>query len=163
MMFNMIFVSVLFLTAALSAGIPARGDEITVEHVKIRTLGWVLKSSLKACLQNGDFAALKQQKLAEIKRMDERTFSAQYAAAWPVLKNCPALVTRYRLTQNMTRERALKIVDCLTLHDCLEAVDSIPDEVMVEQFERCVDNPEDADKPLKEQVDSIMARWLPKK
>ena len=63
----------------------------------------------------------------------------------------------------MTRDRALKIVDCLTLHDCLDAVDSIPDEVLVEQFEQCIADPEDEDRSLKEQIDSIMARWLPKK
>lgn len=161
-MHKLFFISVLVLSTALNVVPQACGEEITVEQLKTRTLGWTIKSSLKAYLQKSDFPRLKQQKINEIKKMNTEAVAAQYADAWPFLKKCPALVTRYRLTQSMSKERILKVITGLSLQDCLEAVDSVPDEVLVKQFEQCFNRPENEDKSLKEQINSLMDNWLPK-
>jgi len=129
---------------------------MSVEQMKTRTMGWAIRSSLKAYLRNGDFLQLKHRKITEIRKMDEKTFAVQYAGAWAVLKKCPTLVTRYRLKQNMTKDQVLRIIAPLSLQDCLEAVDDIPDETLVEQFELCVNDPENEDKSLHEQIDALM-------
>lgn len=159
---NMLLTTALVLTTAFNVIWPVRGEEITAEQLKTRTLGWAIKGVLKAYLQNSDFFLLKHQKITELKKMNAQAFSDQYAGAWSVLKKCPALVARQRLAQNTTKDQLLKIMTCLSLRDCLEAVDSVPDEVMIEQFEQCVNNPETEDKPLKEQIGVLLDKWLPK-
>lgn len=135
-------------------------EQSSADKLKTRTLSLVLKNCIKAYLVNADFHVLKKGKIASIKSRNESQFAADYSQAWGFLKKCPDLVAKYRLRPGMTQQETLKIINRLTLNDCLEAVDNIPDEVLVDQFNNLTDDPEDPDQPLSERINLLIKQGM---
>ena len=149
------------LIAAISGGIIAVADgQSSADRLQTKAVGLALKTCIKTYLANADFQILKNGKIAEINRKTEPQFEADYDQAWPVLKKCPFLVSKYRLRQNTTKEEVLKIVGRLTRNDCLKAVDNIPDEVIVEQFNNSLNDPEFQNKPLNERINLVIKKLI---
>lgn len=152
-----------FLTIGFTLLICGNGPAVIDEQpssdqFKIKAVSLLVKTSLKAYLINSDFQSLKNEKVAEINRRTAPQFEADYSQAWAVLKKCPGLVSKYRLRQTMTKPEVLKIISRLTRNDCLAAVDNIPDAVIVDQFNKCMNDPEIQNKPLNEQINIIMKK-----
>lgn len=140
---------------------PAAGDgEPPSDKFKMKAVSLAVKTGLKTYLINSDFQSLKNEKMAEINRKTTSQFAADYNQAWPVLKKCPWLVSKYRLRQNTTKHEILKIIGRLTRDDCLDAVDNIPDEVVFDQLNNRLNDPEVQNKPLNEQMNLIIKKFL---
>ncbi len=140
------------------AGMTASGEQSAAEQFNAKAVSLAVKLCMKAYITNSDFAALKKGKVSAINRRTAPQFASDYSQAWAVLQKCPDLVAKYRLRANMSKPDVLKVINRLTREDCLAAVDSIPDEVLVDQFNKCINDPELKDKPLNEQIDLIMKR-----
>lgn len=130
----------------------------TADQFKAKTISLLLKSCAKAYLMKEDFQALKNNNIKAINRMTKPQFEADYVQTWAVLQKCPDLVTKYRLRQNLTKKEALKIVGRLTRQDCMDAVDSIPDKVLIDLFNDSMNKSEMQGKPLNEQISIIMKK-----
>jgi len=142
---------------------PAAGDDQSASgQFKIKAVSLAVKAALKTYLINSDFQSLKNEKTAEINRKTAVQFTADYNRAWPVLKKCPWLVSKYRLRQNAAKHEILRIVGRLTRDDCLEAVENIPDEVVFDQFNNCMNDPEIQNKPLDEQMNLVIKKFIGK-
>jgi len=138
---------------------PAGADEPpAADQFKVKAVSLAVRAGMKAYLLNADFPGLKKAKMAEISRRTTPQFEADYKQAWTVLQKCPGLVSKYRLRQNMAKPEVLRIISRLTRDECLEAIDNIPDEVVFEQFNSCLNDPEIQDKPFHEQMDIIMKK-----
>ena len=155
-----VFWAVGFTALVCAGGVAVAGDQPVSGQFKIKAVSLAVKACMKTYLINSDFQSLKKEKMTEISREAPAQFAADYNQAWTVLKKCPALVSKYRLRQNTTKNEALMIVGRLTLNDCLEAVDNIPDEVVFDQFNNRLNDPEIQNKPLNEQMDLIIKKCL---
>jgi len=152
------FLAIVLAGLVCGGGTAAQDEQSSADQFKTKALGLAVKTCIKTYLVNADFQGLKNEKLAAINGKTAPQFKADYNQAWAVLKKCPNLVSKYRLRQDMTKAEVLKIVGRLTRNDCLEAVDNIPDEVVVDQFIKSVNDPEMQNKSLNEQIDLIMKR-----
>lgn len=155
-----VFLAIGFALLVCGHGPAVTNEQSSVDQFKTKTFSLAIKTCLKAYLVNADFQSLKNENMAAINRKTAPQFAADYNKAWAVLKKCPDLVSRYRLRQNMTKPEVLKIISRLTRNDCLEAVDDVPDEVIVDQFNSCLADPAIQNKPLYEQIDLIMNRSM---
>ena len=155
-----LFLAIGFAMLVCGGATAVADEESAVDQFKTRTLSLAIKTCIKTYFLNSDFQSLKNENIAEINRKTEPQFNADYNQAWAVLRKCPDLVSKYRLRPNMTKQEVLKIVSRLTRNDCFEAVDSIPDEVIVDQFNNCMADPEIQNKPLNEQINLIMKRRI---
>jgi len=140
------------------SGTAVTDDQSSVDNFQTKVVSIAIKTCIKAYFVNSDFQSLKNEKMAAINHKTAPQVEADYNQAWAVLKKCPNLVSKYRLRQNMTKQEVLKIVSRLTRDDCLDAVDNIPDEVIVDQFNKCINDPEMQNKSLSEQIDLIMKK-----
>jgi len=152
---------IMILAFAYCLNLAAFADEqSSTDNLKTRTLSLILKNCIKAYLVNADFQVLKKEKIASIKSRNESQFAADYSQSWGFLKKCPDLVAKYRLRPGMTQQQTLKIINRLTLKDCLEAVDDIPDEVLVGQFNNLTDDPEDPDRTFNERINLFIKKGM---
>lgn len=161
-MFNMknVFLAIGFTLLICGRG-PAETDEPPLsDQFKMKAVSLALKTCIKTYLANSDFQSLKNEKMAAINRMTAPQFAADYNQAWTVLKKCPDLVAKYRLRQNTSKQEVLRIVGRLTRNDCLDAVDNIPDEVIVDQFNNRMNDHEIQNKPFNAQMDLIIKRYF---
>lgn len=140
-------------------GEPAVADEQPLpDQFKIKAVSLAVKTCIKTYLANADFQSLKNEKMAEINRKTAPQFKADYNQAWAVLEKCPYLISKYRLRQNTSKQEVLKIVSRLTRNDCLDAVDNIPDEIVFNQFNNRMNDPEIQNRPLNERINLIIKR-----
>lgn len=161
-MFNMknVLLAVGFAMLVCGGGPAAADEPSSADQFKTKAFSLAVKSCMKIYLLNADFQNLKNENVAAINRKTAPQFETDYNQAWTVLKKCPYLVAKYRLRQKMTKQEVLGVVSRLTRDDCLEAVDNIPDEVIVDQFNKCVNDPEIQDKPFNEQINLIMKKSM---
>ena len=153
-----VFLAICFALLICGSSPAVTDEQPLADQLKMKAVSLAVKTCLKTYLANSDFPGLKNEKMAEINRRTASQFAADYNQAWPVLKKCPYLVSKYRLRQSTAKEEALKIVSRLTRNECLDAVDNIPDEVVFDQFNRWMNDPEMQDKPLNEQLDFIIKK-----
>lgn len=149
-----------FALFVCGSGFAATDEQPSSDQFKMKAASLVIKTCIKTYIANSDFQSLKNEKMAEINRKTAPQFEADYNQAWPVLKKCPYLVSKYRLRQNTTKQEVLKIVSRLTRNDCLDAVDNIPDEVVFNQFNNQLNDPEIQNKPWDEQLNLIIKKYL---
>lgn len=152
------FLAVGFAMLVCGNGTAVTDEQVFTDQFKTKAVGLAVKTCIKAYIANSDFQSLKKEKMAAINRKPAPQFETDYNQDWAVLKKCPDLVSKYRLRQNMTKQEALKIISRLNRDDCIKAVDNIPDEVIVEQFNKCINDPEMQNMSLNEQIDLIMKR-----
>ena len=155
-----VFLTIGFAMLVCGSGIAVTDEQSSADHFQTKAVSLAIKTCIKAYLVNSDFQSLRNGNMAEINRKTAPQFEADYIQAWAFLKKCPYLVSKYRLRQNMTKQEVLKIVSRLTRDDCLDAVDNIPDEVIVDQFNKGINDPEMQNKPLNEQIDLIMKKSI---
>ena len=155
-----IFTVIGFALLVCGNGPAVTDEQSSSDQFTIKVVSFSIKTGLKTYLENSDFQSLKNKKMAEINRKTKPQFEADYNQAWAVLKKCPVLVSKYHLRQNMTQPEAFKIISRLTRNDCLEAVDNIPDEVIFDQFNNRMNDPEIKNKPLNEQINLIIKGCL---
>ena len=153
-----VLLAICYAMLVCGSGTALADEQTSADQFQAKTVILALKMCIKAYITNSDFQSLKNEKMAAINRISEPQFEAGYSQAWAVLKKCPDLASKYRLRQNMTKQEVLKIVSRLTRNDCLVAVDCIPDEVIVDQFNKCMNDPEMKNKSLNEQIGLIMKR-----
>ncbi|MDD5483548.1 MAG: hypothetical protein PHP98_07855 [Kiritimatiellae bacterium] len=153
-----IFPALAFALLIGGPGIAADGEQPVSAQFKVKAVSLAVKAGLKAYMAKADFPSLKSGKITEINRMSAPQFAAEYDRAWRVLEKCPVLVAKYNLRPNMAKPEVLKIMGRLTRDECLEAVDSIPDAVIVEQLTGCLNGPEMQDKPYTERINILMEK-----
>jgi|GEM_PF-2361655 len=158
-----VFLAIGFAMLVCGSGTAVTDEQSSANLFQTKAISLAIKTCIKAYLVNSDFQSLRNGNMAEINRMTLPQFEANYIQAWAFLKKCPYLVSKYRLRQNMTKQETLKIVSRLTRNDCIEAVDNIPDEVIVDQFSKCINDPEMQNKSLSEQIDLIMKKSIVRK
>ena len=130
-------------------------------RIGVETKGFAIKCCIKGYLQAANYQQLKSNTLHKITRMTDKQFNDEYLQAWAVLKKCPVLVAQYHLKPGMTRTEAVRTIRGLSLDDCLNAVDDIPDPVVVDEFNKGVDNPEMKGKSFAEQLNLLISRLMP--
>ena len=155
-----VFPAICFAMLLWGSGTAVTDEQSSADQFKTKALSLAVKSCIKVYLVNADFQNLKNENVAAINRKTEPQFEADYNQAWTVLKKCPNLVSKYRLRQKMTKQEVLRVVSRLTRDDCLEAVDNIPDEVIIDQFNKGMADPDIQNKPLNEQIDLIMKKSI---
>ena len=127
-------------------------------RIGVKTKGFAIKCCIKGYLQASNFQQLKNNTLLKINRMTDKQFKDEYVQTWAVLKKCPQLVASYKLRPDMTRPEAVKTIRGLSLDDCMDAVDDIPDSVVVDEFNKSVNSPEMENKSFAEQLNLLLSR-----
>jgi hypothetical protein len=164
-MFNMknVFLAIGFAMLVCGRGTAVTDEQSSADQFKTKALSLAVKTCIKAYIANSDFQNLKNENMAAINRKTEPQFEADYDQAWPVLKKCPYPISKYSLRQKMTKQEVLGVVSRLTRDDCLGAVDNIPDEVIIDQFNKGMADPDIQNKPLNEQINLIMKKSIVRK
>ena len=132
------FLPIGFALFLCGGGSAVSDEQSSVDRFQTQAVSLAVRTCIKNYLVNCDFQSLKKEKMAEISRKTAPQFEADYNQAWSVFKKCPYLVSKYRLRPNMTKQEVLKIMSRLTQNDCLEAVDNIPDDVIIDQLDNCM-------------------------
>lgn len=120
----------ILLSCACSIAIAAEGQ--AADSMQTRAAAMMVRSGLKAMLMRQDFQSFKKNKRSELEKLDEVAFREEYARCWEVFRKCPRLVAKYRLRSDFSKKEALATIDRLTRGDCLEAIDQMPDDVILD-------------------------------
>lgn len=143
-----------FLLCACPAAMA--GERSAADGMQTKAAAMVARSAMKGMLMQQDFQSLKNNKLAELSRMDEAAFRADYARGWENLKKCPALVSKYRLRADLSKKEAAAIIGRLTRGECLDAIDRVPDEVLADLLRQGLAGAGQQDAPLSEKIAVFM-------
>lgn len=135
-------------------------EQPATDQFKTKAVSLAIKGGLKTYLAKSDFQQLKRAKIKEINQMPEQQFAAEFSQTWPTLKKCPLIVAQFNLRPGMSKTAVVKIIGRLSLADCYRAIDNIPDEVVIEQFQHRLSNSETNDKSFAEQLNDMMSRFV---
>jgi len=104
-------------------------------NVGDKIIGSTVKTLAKAFVLTINVNALKKKNIDELNKMDEKEFRKRYADVFKIINKLPAeLKVKYELTETMTKEQAIKNLESLNKNKIYGAIDSIPDEFIVEKF-----------------------------
>ena len=153
----------LFLPVLIGCSLhPALGqdEEFTADQLRQKAMCFAIRYGIKAYITASDFQKIKKTAMADIAKTPDANFASEYARSWPTLQKCPKIVAKYGLRRKMTKNQVLSIISRLQPEDCCAAVDDVSDEVIIEQYNKCLNSPEMQDKSLAEQINIIMGRYL---
>lgn len=126
---------ILMLIIGLSFQSFAFGQEkVRIEDMII---GSIFKSLAKAFVAVTDINKLKKDYIDKLNKMDADKFRRQYAKVFEVIKDLPPdFQISYGVSEQMTKEQVIKEIESFDKNKINEAIDSIPDIIIVKQFKK---------------------------
>ncbi|MFA5089939.1 MAG: hypothetical protein WC510_02745 [Candidatus Omnitrophota bacterium] len=101
-----------------------------------KVIAGTFKSLAKAFLLGVDMEKIKKDNIAVLNKMDDEKFLRRYAKIYSVIKDCPFIVRRYGIREDMTREEAIYKIRDLNKKEAYKIIDSIPDRVIALEFRK---------------------------
>ena len=147
-------VIIYILTLGLTATAFAADNPTTEE----RLVGGTFKTLAKAYVATLNVEDLKAKNIKRIESMKPEWFSRKYAEVYGVAKELPPKIkAKYRITERMTKNEAISIVETLDKPKLYELIDNVPDPVIAEKFFDHL--PGDGSKSGGNLMDSIGQAW----
>ena len=102
-----------------------------------KLVGSTFKLLAKTFIAVVNIEKLKKFNLKKINKMDAEKFKSKYAKTYPFLKELPEdIKVRYGVTENMSKEQAVKNTMAMNKKEMYAIVDAIPDKVIYNSFIR---------------------------
>lgn len=127
------------LILLLVAGLYLQGNIFAQEKVSVedKIIGSTFKSLAKAYVATADMEKLKKENIAKINKMDEEKFNRRYAKVYNAVKDLPEnLKKEYKITEDKSREQAIKDIQSLDKKQIYKALDAVPDTIIANNFKR---------------------------
>jgi len=84
-----------------------------------------------------DLNKLKQENIARISAMKDEKYKRRYLKAFTLMEELPAgILEQYGLSENMTKEAAIKAVNRLNKEKVYILIDNVPDALIAREFRR---------------------------
>ena len=100
-----------------------------------RIIASTFKTLAKAYVATNDFTKLKNEAVVKIGKMEPAEFDNNYQDAYQVFKALPSgLKSKYSISDATTKKQAISDVRSLSKGDLYKIIDSIPDEVIANEF-----------------------------
>lgn len=100
-----------------------------------KLIGSTFKTLAKAFVLVTDINKLKEDNMNTLAKMDNDKFQVRYAKAYEVIKALPeSLKSRYKITENMSKNQAIKSIWSLNKDKIYEIIDLVPNKIIADQF-----------------------------
>lgn len=124
---------------AVSLYIPAHAFAQERISAQDKVISSTFKTLAKGFVAVADIDKLKASNIKKIDKMDEGKFNKRYAKVYKAIKDLPSnLKISYGITENMTKERAINIIESLNKGKIYEMIDSLPDAFIAERFKQYI-------------------------
>ncbi len=156
-MTKIFFLILLFLPGTVCAENPA--------DITDYTIAGTIKTLAKIFVQTVDLDKVKTKQIKALSKMEEAKFQKHYAKTYNVLKDLPPeLLAHYGLTEQMTKQEAIKAIQHTNKGDLVESIDKIPDQVIVKYVKHCLmqEASQLKDKTFLQQIDSLWKKFTQK-
>ena len=127
------------LILMLVIGLSFQSYTFAQEKVRIEDMiiGSIFKSLAKAFVTTTDINKLKKDNIDKLNKMDADKFRRRYAKVLEVIKDLPSdFQISYGVSEQMTKEEVIKDIESFDKKKINEAIDSIPDTIIVKQFKK---------------------------
>ena len=106
-------------------------------HIEDIIIGSIFKELAKAYVAVTDINKLKKDNIDKLNKMDTEKFQRRYAKVYEVIKDLPPdLKVSYGVAEHMTKEQIIKNIESFDKKKINEAIDYIPDTIVVKQFRK---------------------------
>jgi rhamnose utilization protein RhaD (predicted bifunctional aldolase and dehydrogenase) len=123
----LVFVLILSLTGVVFAA-----ENASVES---KMVGATFKTLAKAYVATTDIEKLKAKKIQRIESMSEEWFAEKYDEVYPdIRKMPPSILKKYRVTEQLNKAQAIRIIRTLDKKKLYEIIDNVPDAVIAQKF-----------------------------
>lgn len=100
-----------------------------------RIIGSTFKALAKTFVATADINRLKKNNIDKLKKMENEKFKERYTKVYRVIKDLPPkLKVSYAITEDMTKEQAIRNIESFDKKKMYEMIDSIPDTIIAQQF-----------------------------
>jgi hypothetical protein len=132
-----ITIAAVFLNAflAFAQTVPSKPSPPQLNSLKSKIIISTFKTLAKAVVAS-DTTKFKETLKNKISAMDEPGFSSYYQDFFEHLEEYDFLVKTYDLTQNLTREEAIKIVSSLDNQKIFQIIDNLPGQIIFDELNR---------------------------
>jgi hypothetical protein len=158
---------VVVLILALAIGLSFQDCVFAQEKAKAqdKVIGSMFKGLAKAYVAVTDLDKLKKGNIVELNQMDMEIYKYRYSRIYEVAKDWPlALKSKYKITEQMTREQAIKNIESVDKGKIYEMIDATSDTSIIEQFKKLLNQvgQETQKSNLVEQVGRVWNKILEK-
>jgi hypothetical protein len=155
------------LILALAIGLSFQGYVFAEERAKAqdKIIGSMFKGLAKAYVAVTDLDKLKKNNIEELNQMDMGIYKYRYGRIYEVVKDWPlALKNNYKITEQMTREQAIKNIESVDKKKIYEMIDATSDTAIVEQFKKFLnlEGQETQKRSLPEKINRVWNKILEK-
>jgi len=100
-----------------------------------KVIGSTFKILAKAFILMADMDKLKKNNIEKLNKMGEEKFEKRYAKVYEVIKDLPSeLKVSHGITEDMSKEQAIKNIASFDKKSIYETIDSVPDKIIATQF-----------------------------
>ncbi len=116
----------------------ASGQAAAAEpDLRVKMISGALKGMANAFIASGDIEKQRSIALRELEGMNEEKFRKGYAEAYPFIERLPDnLKSKYGINGSLTLEQVKGKIRSLKKEDIYELINSVPDEVVAQEFDR---------------------------
>jgi len=155
------------LILILAIGVRFGGFVFAQEETKVqdKIIGTMFKGLAKAYIAITDLDKLKKNKIEELNQMSMEIYKYRYSRIYELAKDwSDTLKKNYKITEQMTREQAIKNIESVDKKKIYEMIDATSDTVIVEQFKKFLnqEGQEIKKRSLGERVDRVWKKILEK-
>lgn len=146
----LIIVSLFFQNFTLAAEQPTLED---------KAIGSTFKALARVFVAVTDINKLKKDSIHKITKMNEEKFNKKYSHAYKIIQDLPPdLKTDYSVTENMSKDQAVKNIESLDKEKIYKIINAVPDEFIALQFKRYLSDKKQAT-PKTNAADQINKFW----
>ncbi len=123
----------------LVAGLYFQGNVFAQQKVSLedKIIGSTFKSLAKAYVATANIEKLKKENIENINNMDEEKFKRRYAKVYDAVKDLPADIKKeYKISENKTKEQAIKDIQSLDKKQIYKTLDAVPDTIIANNFKQ---------------------------
>jgi len=132
------FIAVSLVVTLFLIGLVNPAISAAAEKASDAIIGSTFKTLAKAFIATADIDKLKQINVYKLAKKDDAKFRTQYAKIYLVLKQCPAIVSKYGLTEDLTKKQAIEKLKSLNKEDMYWALKSVPNRVIADEFRKYI-------------------------
>lgn len=127
-----VFALLLFCAVLFNGYIFAQEPAASLED---KIISSTFKVLAKAFVLTTDIDKLKRENIAKLAKMDDEKFQMRYSKVYALAKDLPqSLKSRYKFTENMSKEQAIKDIKLLDKDRIYEIIDLVPDKIIADEF-----------------------------
>jgi len=97
-------------------------------------IGSTFKTLAKTFTATVDIDKLKKYNIERLKKSDENKFRRQYLKVYNTVKDCPWIIGRYGLTQDLSKAEAIDKINSLDKKKIYQTINAVPNSFIADQF-----------------------------